>query len=74
MLIRKINVLIWFQFLKKKTTNLIEDKRKDKAQREHTHWKPKRHIPLVNLLLWHKMVAVHYFVWPLGLQPWSVSK
>ena len=39
-------------------TNLIEDKRKDKAQKAYTHCNPKRHIPLVSLLLWHKMVAV----------------
>ena len=32
-----------------------EHERKDKAQRACTHWNPKRHIPLVSLLLWHKM-------------------
>ena len=65
---------MWFQFLKKNTTNLIEDKRKDKAQREHTRRNPKRHIPLMSLLLRHKMVAMLCFVWPLGLRPWSVSE
>ena len=40
-----------------------EDKRKDKVQRAHTGWNPKRHIELVSLLLWHKMVAVRWFVW-----------
>ena len=52
----------------------IEDKRKYKVQRAHTHWNPKRHTPLVSLLLWHKMVAVRCFIWPLGLQLWSVRQ
>ena len=34
------------------TSSLIKDKRKDKAQRASRN--PKRHIPLVSLLLWHK--------------------
>ena len=55
------------------TSSLIEDKRKDKAQRAHTRRNPKRHIPLVSLLLLRKMVAVHCFVWPLGLRLWSSS-
>ena len=33
MLIRKINASIWSRWMKKKTSSLIEDKRKDKAQR-----------------------------------------
>ena len=37
--------------LQQEEDNLIEDKRKDKAQRVHTCQNPKRHIPLVNLLL-----------------------
>ena len=41
-------------------------------QIEHTHQSPKRHCPLVSLLLWRKMVATCCFVWPLGLGPWSV--
>ena len=48
------NALIWFRWMKKKTSSLIEDKRKDKA---HTRWNPKRHIPPVSSLLWHKMVT-----------------
>ena len=44
------------------------DKRKDKAQRAHTRRNPKRHIPLVSLLLLRKVVAVHCFIWPLGLR------
>ena len=47
-------------------TSLIIDKRKDKAQRVHTCWNSKRHIPLVSLLLWRKMGTVHCFI---GLQP-----
>ena len=74
MLIRKINASIWFRWMKKKTSNLIEDKRKDKVQRAHTRRNPKRHIPLVSLLLWRKMVAVRCFVWALGLRLWSVSE
>ena len=68
MLVRKINASIWFYCIKKKMTSFIEDKRKDKA---HTHWNPKRHIPLVSLLFWHKMVAMHYFIWPPALRLWS---
>ena len=55
-------------------SSLIEDKRKDKAQRAHTRRSSKRHIPLMSLLLWRKMVAVHCFVWLLDLRPWSVSQ
>ena len=73
-LIQKINASIWFCWMKKKTSSLIEDKRKDKAQRAHTCQNPKRHIPLASLLLWHKMVAVHCFVWPLGLRLWSIRQ
>ena len=58
----------------KKTSSLIEDKRKHKAQRAHTRQNFKKHIPLVSLLLWRKMVAVHCFVWRLGLRLWSVSQ
>ena len=38
--IRKINTSIYC--MKNKMTGLIEDKRKDKMQREHTHWNPKK--------------------------------
>ena len=69
----KINALIWFCWMKK-TSSLIEDKRKDKAQRAYMHRNPKRHIPLVSLLLWSKMVAVLSFTWPLALQLWSVRQ
>ena len=58
----------------KKTSSLIEDKRKDKAQRAYTHLHPKRHIPLVSLLLWRKMVVVCCFVWPLALRLWLSSE
>ena len=61
-------------WMNKKTSSLIEDKRNDKAQRAYTHWNPKRHIPLVSLLLWCKMVAMRCLVWPLGLRLWSVSE
>ena len=44
MLIRKINELIWLRWMKKKTSNLIEDKRIDKVQRAYTHRNPKKHI------------------------------
>ena len=56
------------------TTSLIEDKMKDKTSRAHTRQNPERHIPLVSLLLRHKMVAVHCFVWLQALQIWSVSR
>jgi len=39
-----------------------------------TDQNPKRHIPLVSLLLWRKIVAVHPFVGALGLRLWSVSE
>ena len=61
-------------FDEEETSSLIENKIKDKAQRAYTHRNPKRHIPLVSLLLWHKMVAVLCFVWPLALQLWSVRQ
>ena len=51
--------------------HLIEDKRNGKAQNADIHWNSKRHIPLVSLLLWRKMVAVHCFVWLLDLRLWS---
>ena len=54
-----------------KKKNLMEDKRNKEAQRPHTCQNPKRHISLVSLLLWHKMVAV-CFVWALGLDSGQV--
>ena len=51
--------LIWICCMKK-----IEDKRKDMA---HTCQNPKKHIPLVSLLLWHKIVAVQCFFRSLAL-------
>ena len=62
----KVNTLIWFRYMKKKS--LLEDKRNNEAQRSHTPQNLKRHISLVSLLLWHKMVAVRCFIWDLGLQ------
>ena len=56
----------WYDFLEGEVDNhLIEDKRGGQAQK---HRNPKRHILPVSSLLWHKMVAVHCFVWPLSLQ------
>lgn len=43
--------------------NVIEDKRKGKAQALQ-----KRHMSQVNLLLWHKIMAVY---WPLAFSPGS---
>ena len=51
-----------------------ENKSNNKAQRTHTRQNLKRHIPLVSLLLWHKMVAIRYSVWALGLQLWLGSE
>ena len=52
---RKINTSIWFHCTKKKTVSLIEDKKKGKVQmglEGPTFVRtPKRHIPLVSLLL-----------------------
>ena len=70
----EITALIRFCWMKKKISSLIEDKRRDKAQRAYTRRNPKRHILRVSLLLWCKMVAVCCFVWPLALQLWSVSE
>ena len=53
---------------------LMEDKRNNKAQMPHTPWNPKRHISLVNLLLCHKIVAVQWFIWCLGLRMWAGSE
>ena len=57
---KEINASVWFCCMKKKIS-LMEDKRKDKAQIEHTCWNPKRLIPLVSLLLWRKMVVMCCF-------------
>jgi len=63
----KINTSIWCCCMKKKEKSLMEDKRNDKAQRPQTRRNPKRHISLVSLLLWCKMVAIRCFVWAIGL-------
>ena len=39
--------------------NQFEDTRKDKAQRVHTCRNPKKHMPLMNLLLRQNMVHGH---------------
>jgi len=49
----------------------MEDKNNNEVQRPHTCQNPKRHISLVSLLICHKIVAVQYFVWRLGLRMWS---
>ena len=67
----KSNASIWFPLQRRKTTSLIEDKGKGKAQKAHTCRNPKRHIPLVSLLLWHEMMAVRCFIWSLALRLWS---
>ena len=67
----EINVSIWFHWINNKTSSsLIEDKRKGA---EGLYSLEPRHIPLVSLLLWHKMVSLCCFVWPLSLRLWSVS-
>ena len=65
---RKVNASIRFHCMEKEED---QDKMKDKAQRARTRRNPKRHIPLVSLLLWRKMVAVRCFVWPPALQLWT---
>jgi len=52
----------------------MEDKRNNEVQSLHTRRNSKRHISLVNLLLWHKMVAIRYLIWALGLRLWSGSE
>jgi len=61
----KCNYLKWSEIAKKGT---------NEVQRPLTRRNPKRHIPLVSLLLCRKMVAVHPFVWALGLRLWSVRQ
>ena len=51
---QKIITWVWFHCMKKTKTRPTEGKRKDKVQRAHTCQYPKRHIPLVSLILWHK--------------------
>ena len=70
--IGKINTSIWFRCMKKKS--LMEDKRNNEVQRPLTRRNPKRHIPLVSLLLWYKIVVARFFVWALGLRLWSVRQ
>jgi len=67
-----IETLVWICCMNKKK-NLIEDERKDEVQKPHTYHNPKRHIPLVSLLLWHKFVAKQCFLLSLSLRLWSVS-
>jgi len=57
-----------------KESIIMEDKRMYKAQREPTCGSPQKPIPLMSLLLWHKIVAICCFVWSLGLQLWSVGE
>ena len=57
-----------------KKKSLMKDKRNNEVQRPHTRRNHKRHISLVSLFLWRKMVAIHCFVWALGLQLWSASE
>ena len=54
LMILEINTSIWFQ--------LIENK-----EEAHSS-EPQRHIPQVNLLLCHKIMAMCCFVWSLDLQ------
>ena len=42
---KKINASIWFRWMKKKTSSLIKDERRDKAQRAYTHGNPKKAHP-----------------------------
>ena len=51
----------------------MEDKRNNEAQRPLTR-NTKRHILLVSLLLWRKMVAIRCFIWALALRLWSVRQ
>jgi len=52
----------------------MEDKSNNEVQRPLICRNPKRHILLVSLLLWRKIVAIRYFVWALGLRLWAVSE
>jgi len=46
----------------------MENKRKFKAKRKHTHLKPKKYISSTSLLLWRrKSVVIHCFVWSLWM-------
>jgi len=50
---------------------LIEDQRKSRV---YTCRNPKRHIPPINLVLWRKIITIHFFVLALYLQLWSMSE
>ena len=67
MLIWKINALIWFHCMNKRTNSLIEERQ----SAEGTHL---LHVPLVSLLVRRKMVAVHYFVWPPALRLYQAGR
>ena len=57
----------WYGFLAEEDDHLIEDKRNSKAYKADIRRNDKKHIPPLSLLLlWHKIVAMHYFVcdWP----------
>ena len=53
----EINTSVQFPSMKK-IIGMIEDKGKAR-RRESTHWNPKRHIPLMSLPLWQKMVVIY---------------
>ena len=43
----------------------------NKAQKEHIYRNPKQHSEFILVV---KIMTVHFFVWPLALQLWSVSE
>jgi len=51
----------------KEQESLMEDERNGKTHSLHTHWNPNTGE------LCHKIVAVLYFIWQLGLRMWLGS-
>jgi len=52
-----------------KKKSLIEDDGKDMAQRAYTHQNPQKAHPTGEFvcLLWHEIVALQFFLYPLAL-------
>jgi len=52
----------------------MEDKRNQRGAEVPYLLEPQKAHPTGEFVLWHKMVALHPFVWALGLQLWSVRQ
>ena len=63
---KRISPLCFFAY-----NHVIKNKRKGKVQKADTCQNQKMHMPPMSLLLWHEMVVMRCFIWPLALRLWS---